>query len=83
ERECEFLFSLGIDKKMLLQLTKNDIREKYLGSYLGIFWAFIHPAITILVFWFVFQFGFRSVPVGDYPYVVWLISGIIAWFFFF
>lgn len=73
---------LAVNKKLLVELTKNDIKEKYLGSYLGVFWAFIHPTITILVYWFVFQFGFKTMPVEDYPYVIWLISGIIAWFFF-
>jgi ABC-type polysaccharide/polyol phosphate export permease len=67
---------------MIVELTKNDFKAKYLGSYLGIFWAFIHPTITILVLWLVFQFGFKSMPVNDYPFVNWLISGIIPWFFF-
>ncbi|CAM4471299.1 ABC transporter permease [Paenibacillus tarimensis] len=77
-----YLKELVNSQSMLFQLVKNDFKAKYLGSYLGMFWAFINPIITILVFWIVFQFGFRSMPVGDYPYVVWLISGIIVWFFF-
>lgn len=70
------------NRNLLVELTRNDFKTKYLGSYLGVFWAIIHPAITVLVFCMVFQFGFRAVPVDDYPYAIWLISGIIAWFFF-
>jgi lipopolysaccharide transport system permease protein/teichoic acid transport system permease protein len=60
----------------------RELRSRYLGSYLGFFWAFIQPSITLIVFWFVFQVGFKSVPVEGSPFILWLISGMIPWFFF-
>jgi lipopolysaccharide transport system permease protein/teichoic acid transport system permease protein len=66
---------------MILQLTARDFKVRYLGSYLGLLWAFIQPAVTILIFWFVFEVGFKSAPVSDIPFVLWLITGIIPWFF--
>ena len=69
-------------RKMLFSLAKNDFRTKYAGSYLGIIWAFIQPVITILLYWFVFQVGFRSRPLDDYPFVLWLTAGLVPWFFF-
>ena len=68
--------------RLLYSLTKNDFRQKYLGSYLGIAWAFIQPLITVLIFWFVFQVGFKSKPVNDVPFILWLIAGMFPWFFF-
>ncbi len=68
--------------RLLYSLTKNDFRQKYLGSYLGIAWAFIQPTITVLIFWFVFQVGFKSQPVNNVPFIIWLISGMFPWFFF-
>jgi ABC-type polysaccharide/polyol phosphate export permease len=62
-------------------LSKKDFQAKYLGSYLGILWAFIHPTITILIFWFVFQVGFKSKPIEDVPFILWLMAGIVTWFF--
>jgi lipopolysaccharide transport system permease protein/teichoic acid transport system permease protein len=80
------LLSMFIDiwksKRLLLDLIKNDFRSRYLNNYLGVFWAFIQPSITILIFWFVFQVGFKSAPVQDTPFVLWLIAGMIPWFFF-
>lgn len=68
---------------MIYKLAKNDFKTKYAGSYLGIIWAFIQPVITVLVYWFVFEVGFRggsdSLPV---PFVLYLVAGIIPWFFF-
>ena len=69
-------------KALIWNLSKNDFKTKFAGSYLGIIWAFIQPMITIVVYWFVFQMGFRSGNVGDYPFVLWLIAGLVPWFFF-
>ncbi len=66
---------------MLFSLAINDFKAKYAGSALGTVWAFINPIITILIYWFVFQVAFGNGPVGDVPYVIWLVSGIIPWFF--
>ena len=46
------------------------------------FWAFIQPSATILIFWFVFQVGFKSQDIDNVPFILWLISGMIPWFFF-
>ncbi|WP_322906571.1 ABC transporter permease [Paenibacillus campi] len=69
--------------KLTLQLSANDFKTRYSGSYLGIIWAFIQPLITIAVYWFVFDVGFRSGSRADgTPYILWLTCGIIPWFFF-
>lgn len=68
---------------MIFDLAKNDFNKKFKGSYLGAFWAFVNPIITILVYWFVFEIGFRSgVRPEGYPFVLWLICGMVPWFFF-
>ena len=77
-----FLRDLINSRTLIISLTKNDFRTKYLGSYLGLIWAFINPAITITIFWFVFEVGFKSMPVNDFPFILWLITGMIPWFFF-
>jgi len=78
----EFLKSIYKNRALLWQLTKNDFKQKYLGNFLGVAWAFIQPTATIAIFWFVFQVGFKSKPVGDYPFILWLIAGMLPWFFF-
>lgn len=70
------------NRKLAVYLAKNDMKNKFAGSYLGIFWAFVQPVITILLYWFVFQVGLRSGDVADVPFVLWLMAGLIPWFFF-
>lgn len=75
------------NRKLIFNLAKNDFKTQYAGSYLGIFWAFVQPIVTVLVYWFVFEKGLRA---GDMntkagitvPFVLWLIAGIVPWFFF-
>ena len=77
-----FLRDIFNSRDLILQLSKNDFKVRYAGSYFGIIWAFIQPLITISVFWFVFEVGFRNPPIDDFPFILWLICGIIPWFFF-
>ena len=70
------------NKGLILSLSKNDFKTKYAGSYLGIVWAFIQPVVTIMVYWFVFTIGLKAGDMAEYPFVLYLISGIVPWFFF-
>ena len=74
-------------RKLIARLSVNDFKTKFAGSYLGIIWAFIQPVITILVYWFVFEKGFKPAAIHNaagakVPYVLWLIAGMVPWFFF-
>lgn len=69
-------------RKLILSLSKNDLKTRFSGSYLGVFWAFVQPVVTVLVYWFVFQVGLKNGNIQGYPYVLWLVSGLVPWFFF-
>lgn len=77
-----FIHALLQNRQLLWDLTKKDLKQRYLGSYLGVLWAFIQPVITVLIFWFVFQVGFKSMPVDNFPFILWLVCGMFPWFFF-
>ena len=77
-----FFKDIYSNKQLILNLALNDFKIRYAGSYLGIIWGFIQPLINLLVMWFVFQVGFKSKPVEDFPFILWLICGMIPWTFF-
>lgn len=64
-------------------LAISDFKGRFSGSYLGIFWGILQPLSTILLFWFVFQVGFRSNPIDGVPFILWLAAGMIPWNFFY
>lgn len=78
----EFPVEIYRSKKLIGQLSINDFKTKYAGSYLGIIWAFVQPMVTILVYWFVFGVGLRSGNILNVPFVLWLVAGLVPWFFF-
>lgn len=71
----------NIKLSFLLQFAIDDFKTKYAGSLFGFIWAFIQPVITVIIYWFVFQVGFGSQPVNGIPFIVWLISGLLPWFY--
>lgn len=70
------------NKNILVNMAVQDFKLKYIGSTLGVVWAFLQPTALIGVFWFIFQVGFKSAPVNDIPYILYFIVSIIPWFFF-
>ncbi|OHX13815.1 hypothetical protein BI347_10050 [Chromobacterium sphagni] len=74
---------LGIFRYLpiFVNLVQSDFRRRYLGTYLGALWAFAAPLSTIAVLLFVFNVGFRSGQVSGVEFDVWLISGLIVWFY--
>jgi lipopolysaccharide transport system permease protein/teichoic acid transport system permease protein len=78
----EFIKAIFNNRTLLWSLTKNDFKQRYVGNLLGFTWAFIQPTATILIFWFVFQVGFKTQPVDNFPFILWLVAGMFPWFFF-
>ena len=77
-----FLDDIFHDRAILWGLAKNDVRTKFAASLLGSVWAFIQPLVTLLIFWFVFQVGFKNPPVSNVPFIVWFAPAYLAWSFF-
>ena len=78
-----FLQHIVENRVLLSKLIKNDFKKQYLGSYLGITWAFVQPLMMVAVLWFVFEVGFKHAPITNgIPFIVWLMSGMFPWYFF-
>ncbi len=70
-------------RESIFQLAVFDIKKQARGTVLGWAWLLIRPLILIFVFWFALEIGLRAdkdMP-GDFPYFIWLISGLIPWYF--
>lgn len=82
------LTTLAQNRKLILNLAKDDFKKKFAGSNLGVIWAFVQPVITVLLYWFVFEVGLnaekmKNMRTGiEIPFVLWLIAGLVPWFYF-
>lgn len=72
------------DRKIITGLAKEDFHKRFVGSYFGVLWLFVQPIVTVLIYVCVFQLGFKAQPPSatNVPYVLWLIPGIVPWFYF-
>ncbi len=69
-------------RQQIIKLARADLIKTYRGAALGWSWAIIKPVVTIFVYWFAFEIGLRSgKPVNGYPFFLWLICGLIPWFY--
>ena len=82
KRFLNFLRLIAAHRQLILSMARREVATQYVGSILGFLWTFINPAVMVFVFWFVFSVGFKSKPLNDVPFVVWLTAGLAAWFFF-
>lgn len=70
---------------LILNFSKQDLKDKYTGSVLGGLWAFIIPLTNIVMFTLIFSkiMGARlgNVAAGfeEYGYSIYLICGIVPW----
>lgn len=68
--------------KLIYELALSDFKSRYASSYLGMLWAFVQPVVTVVLYVIVFGYGFKTVPVKDFPFVLWLVAGMVPWFYF-
>ena len=76
------------NRRLIWKLAKSDFKKRYAGSYMGAFWALVQPVITVAMYYVVFEVifpnrqKFASGGVEDVPFVLFLVAGLVPWFYF-
>lgn len=74
------------NKSLILELTKREIRDKYVGNAFGLFWSIGHPlllmGIYVVIFTFVFPSRFPEELSITRDYTAFILSGLIPWLTF-
>lgn len=67
---------------LIFRLAMYDLKIEFAGHYFGILWHILNPLTQVLVYWLVFGIGLKGgEPVDGVPYIIWLLCGMIPWFF--
>ncbi len=64
---------------LVYNLIAKNLKIRYRGSYVGIFWTVLIPAFTSLVYYLIFK---HVLKVQIENYLVFIMSGLIPWTFF-
>jgi ABC-2 type transport system permease protein len=62
--------------ELLANFVARDLKTKYRGSVLGIFWSLLNPLLLMLIYTVVFSVIVR---VNIQPYPVFLLAGLVPW----
>jgi ABC-type polysaccharide/polyol phosphate export permease len=73
--EHRFFVNFQKYRFLLEQLVKRDIKVRYRNSMLGIFWSFLEPLLTMIVFTIIFSYIFkRDIPNFPVYYLIGRVS---------
>ncbi|EUJ42289.1 ABC transporter permease, partial [Listeria riparia] len=67
----------------ITRIARYDQRATYQSHYLGMVWEVLSPTLQVLIYYFVFGIRMNGSQMieGNVPYIVWMLIGIIPWFF--
>jgi ABC-2 type transport system permease protein len=63
-------------RELLVGLVRKELKVKYKNSVLGFLWSMLNPALTLVVFYLVFQV---VLPNGIPFFAIYLLSGVLVW----
>jgi ABC-2 type transport system permease protein len=70
------LKEIWLSRELLVYLVRTEIKVKYKNSVLGLVWSMISPAMTLAIYFVVFQ-----VVLGNHmpDFVIYLFAGLLLW----
>ena len=67
--------------KNIVEMAIKDLKKQYAGTAIGWLWSIVKNIIYVFAYWFMVEVGLRGTSGVEYPYMIWLITGLAAWFF--
>jgi homopolymeric O-antigen transport system permease protein len=77
-------------RDLLANLVRRDLKVRHRGTFLGMLWSLTTPLLIVGLYYFVFTFIMRALPVEDLrrpdghsaPFAVYFFCGLALWNFF-
>lgn len=70
------LREIWLSRELLTYLVRTEIKVKYKNSMLGLIWSMVAPAMTLVIYWFVFGVVLKN---GIPQFVIFLFAGLLLW----
>lgn len=77
-----FLIGLYRGRRTIRALARRDVLSRYSGTLFRGAWELANPALTLLVFWFVFSVAFKAKGPDGIPFILYFVTGYVPWLFF-
>jgi homopolymeric O-antigen transport system permease protein len=76
------LLGLWRHRRLLRRMAERDLRQRYVGSALGLAWTAVGPLIFVGVYVFIFTFVFGARLSAGAPtaqYALYVVAGLLPW----
>jgi ABC-2 type transport system permease protein len=70
------LREIWLSRELLVYLVRTEIKVKYKNSVLGLVWSMVAPAMTLAIYFFVFQVILNNKQPN---FVIFLFAGLLLW----
>jgi lipopolysaccharide transport system permease protein len=80
-----FLQKIYIQRSLIRSFVVRDLRARYIGSFMGLFWSVIHPIVLLVSYTFVFHYIMGQKPppeMGTNSFALFLFCSFLPWLFF-
>jgi len=76
-----FIKSIQTNKFLIVELLKQNLFTQYKQSKFSLFWILFNPFFQIIIWSILHYSGFLSVGSVQIPYLIYLVAGMILWWF--
>ncbi|MBD5833674.1 ABC transporter permease [Weissella confusa] len=66
---------------IIRRIAAFNVQSRFADNYLGSIWDYLEPLLYIATYFIVFGLGLYNGTVNGTPYIVWLLVGIVPWYF--
>ncbi len=73
------IFNLYRYRRYIWRNAWSELRHRYAGTGMGIFWNLLHPLVEILTYTLVFSLLFLHRTSGTMSYRLYITSGVLTW----
>jgi ABC-2 type transport system permease protein len=63
-------------RELLVFLVRKDLKVKYKGSFLGLLWSMLNPAVVLTVYYVVFKYFLKNTTPD---FALFLFCGLLVW----
>jgi ABC-type polysaccharide/polyol phosphate export permease len=84
EISTNFFKKSWLQGHLIRNFVLRDLKSRYVGSFMGIFWSVIHPIVLLICYTFVFSLVFKIRPYSTTTdnFAIFLFCGILPWLYF-
>jgi ABC-2 type transport system permease protein len=76
------LLDVAAQRRILGLLVGRDLKLRYSGAALGYLWTLLEPLSLAAVYWLVFTVIMGARGLGEQPYLLFLLVGLLPWNWF-